>query len=309
MKIIIAGRTGTGKTTLAQKLSEYGYSVMKSYTTRKRRNENEDSYIFVTETIAEKMTNKILSTRINGNEYFATEHTVKHADILILDPSGITEVTEKYPDEEFVLIYIRPIDRQTARELAAKREQDFEDGLKIFDRRYSAENDRFTEFETLLDNGKTIAPNVKVRFKVVNNFTDLGIENTVSRIIGELKTIEHMTVVLRQLVRKDLIDGDDNGIFAKNPKTNERKKFNYDTIALVTLASNEKFAETMHLWLSLFNPLYAEAPLPECDSETCIYRNENGRCAYERMTGLAPVVSENLDTGCSGFTERPSNNT
>lgn len=309
MKIIIAGRTGTGKTTLAQRLSEYGYSVMKSYTTRKPRNENEDSYIFVTDTVAEKMTSKILSTNINGNEYFATDHKVKHADILILDPAGITEITERYPDEEFVLIYVRPIDLQTASELAAKRENDFEDGLKLFHERYSAEDERFTELEKKIDDKQTIANNIKVRFKVINDFTDLGIENTISRIIGELKTIEHMGLVLRQLVRKDLIDGDDDGMLARNPATNEQRRFSYDTMAIVTLSSPERFAETMRLWLSLYNPLNAEAPLPECDSETCIYCNEYGRCTYERTTGLQPVISEDFETGCSGFTEKPSNNT
>ena len=48
MKVLICGRTGTGKDTLQSILvNNYGWKCVKSYSTRAKRFEGEDSHIFI----------------------------------------------------------------------------------------------------------------------------------------------------------------------------------------------------------------------------------------------------------------------
>ena len=45
-KILIVGPAASGKTTLAKKLEAKGFKVAKLHTTRPRRDESDDEYIF-----------------------------------------------------------------------------------------------------------------------------------------------------------------------------------------------------------------------------------------------------------------------
>ena len=303
MKLIIAGRTGSGKTTLAQKLSEYGLSVLKTHTTRPKRKPNEDGYIFIDEKTANNIPDKILETEINGYKYFATTETVEKADILVLDPNGVRDVSALYPDTEFALVYAKACDKEEACSLAAQRESDYETGVQIFQNRYDAEDDMFTEFEKKLQAAEPIANNIKIRFIVINDFNEQTLNRSASEIIGETKVVQHMTTVLKQLANKDIIPTGKTGIIATDPKTQKEREFNFETIAITCLSIPERMSETMSLWLSLYDPAYAAAPMPECDSNSCAYCTKEGRCGYERIFGEEPVISEDIETGCSGFFE------
>lgn len=113
MKPLIAclGVSGSGKTTLANKLAKkYGYSVLKSYTTRPPR-ENDDadlsSHTFCTLEDAEKMKGEIIcSNWFNNNYYFATKNQIDSADLYVLDVKGLKDLYKNYYNKPIISIFL-----------------------------------------------------------------------------------------------------------------------------------------------------------------------------------------------------------
>lgn len=150
MLICIIGRTGSGKDYLAKKLEEKGLKQIKSYTTRPRRNENEDTHTFITKEEANTITDKIAVTEINGYEYFATYSQVKDNDIYIIDPNGLKVLSENLKDEKMIVVYVKADDNER-KNRAINRADNKEKELDIFNKRNESEDAQFTEFENLLD--------------------------------------------------------------------------------------------------------------------------------------------------------------
>ena len=70
IKYIILGRTCSGKDKFAEKLRETGLNFKKSFTTRPRReNENDNYYHFITDKEYDALPDKILETENNGYKY------------------------------------------------------------------------------------------------------------------------------------------------------------------------------------------------------------------------------------------------
>ena len=166
MMILIVGRTSSGKDYFAERLTEKGLSIVKSYTTRARRTPDEDTHIFVTEEEAAKITNKAATTIIKGHEYFGTTDQVENSDIYIIDPRGLYQITENMPDESFLVVYVSadpeirrqraiaramPSEELTDEEKAEKEKDIGED----FDMRNADEDEQFSKFETQIEIFKT----------------------------------------------------------------------------------------------------------------------------------------------------------
>lgn len=105
-KMLIVGRTGSGKDTYAGCLQKIGLSGVKSYTTRPKRYKTEDTHIFIKEEEAENYDDLIAYTEINGYKYFATRDQLNTADYYIIDPDGIEYLLKKVPDLNYKIIYI-----------------------------------------------------------------------------------------------------------------------------------------------------------------------------------------------------------
>ena len=90
---------------------------MKSYTTRPKRFETEDTHIFISDDQAGCVPyrDKVASTYIsNGSdkcEYFATRKQLEDSDAYLLDPFGLFQVLCNMPDELFRIIYVYPESR------------------------------------------------------------------------------------------------------------------------------------------------------------------------------------------------------
>ena len=66
MKVLIVGRTASGKDTLREALErKYGWKFVKSYTTRKKRFEAEDTHVVVSQKHADNVRNKVAVTFVN----------------------------------------------------------------------------------------------------------------------------------------------------------------------------------------------------------------------------------------------------
>lgn len=107
---LIAGESSCGKDSLVNKLCEETNLVqLKSYTTRKRRDGEGDTHIFISKDDVKQYANDIIAyTCISNNEYFATSKQLYESDCYIVDPIGIRTLKEKVndPNIRFVTIYI-----------------------------------------------------------------------------------------------------------------------------------------------------------------------------------------------------------
>jgi dephospho-CoA kinase len=145
--ICIVGRSGSGKDYLANEFERFGYKILKSYTTRPKRFENEDTHIFISKEEANKIVDKMAVTEINGYEYFSTISQVKENDIYIIDPEGLKTLTKSVDNKESIYVIYVFVDGNIRKEKAINRNSNTEQEIIVFNNRNDSENEQFTEFE------------------------------------------------------------------------------------------------------------------------------------------------------------------
>ena len=143
--LLIAGETARGKDTLAHYLqNQYGLKPVVSYATRPKRPleiEGKEHY-FITPKEACDFSEKdmIAYTKIGDIEYFATKEELSK-DIYIIDPAGIKVLKEKYPEEDFTVIYIT-----TSPRIGMQRALNRGDSVDVVNKRMEAEAKQFEAF-------------------------------------------------------------------------------------------------------------------------------------------------------------------
>lgn len=146
---LFIGRTGSGKSFFAKALEKKGYRVLKSYTTRPKRNKDDVDHIFISQEEANLITNKVAYTEINNYEYFATKEQIEKNDIYIIDPRGYYELIENAPNYKFNIFYIEGNNKYRENMVKQRSEHD----NKNFDKRNASEDKMFTEFEQKIKEG------------------------------------------------------------------------------------------------------------------------------------------------------------
>lgn len=118
--IALLGVSGSGKTTVANKLAKKGYVSVKSYTTRPIRIDDENdisSHTFIDPSEVENYRNDIVaSATYNDYFYFATRTQLNESDIYIVEKEGLKQLRENYHDKPIIAIYL-----DVPSEIAAKR--------------------------------------------------------------------------------------------------------------------------------------------------------------------------------------------
>ena len=106
--LCVVGKSGSGKTTIVDKLSKLlGYSTLCSYTTRRKRHKDDADHIYVDMETYENLTEKIAETCFNGNYYCATKDQVDNNDLYVIDPAGLDTIKERYHGEKKIIsVYI-----------------------------------------------------------------------------------------------------------------------------------------------------------------------------------------------------------
>ncbi len=134
--ICILGVSGSGKTSLVNKVSKkYGYEVLKSYTTRPVR-ENDDSdlssHTFVTQQQADLIAsedNIIASNIFADHFYFATRKQLQSADLYVTDVVGLKDVYRKFTDKPVLSIFL-DVPPEIVAERMSRRGDDDEDIMR-----------------------------------------------------------------------------------------------------------------------------------------------------------------------------------
>lgn len=149
---LIIGRSGTGKSTLEEKLCrDYNLKSIKSYSTRPKRSPDEDSHIFINPSDVDKYPNKIATTTINGNFYFATKEQLDESQLYVIDPIGLYKLSKNFPDLTFNLIYLK-LPKYKHQQYLKNRRKNSNETPELQAQRLESENQQFDEFEEKIKN-------------------------------------------------------------------------------------------------------------------------------------------------------------
>lgn len=136
-KIIICGKKGSGKTTLANELEKRGFLVITSYTTRPKRHEDEKGHIFISKDDYPSLQNQaILENNLYDYRYFMTKNQIKENDVIIIDPTAIADLLALFPDICFNIIYVTADEKTRLEKLKERpdyREETIVEDNKLFD--------------------------------------------------------------------------------------------------------------------------------------------------------------------------------
>lgn len=126
----IIGASGSGKTSAADLLeSKWRRRILKSYTTRPKRHEDDTDHTYITEEEYQALPDKVATTEINGYHYCATAEQVDKADYYVVDWEGFEQLIQTYKGRKksIHIIYL-----DCPREIREKRmEQRGDDGEDI----------------------------------------------------------------------------------------------------------------------------------------------------------------------------------
>lgn len=171
IKVLIVGRTATGKDYLANELKSRGMTLLKSHTTRPKRSDDEDTHTFITNEEYDAIDKRtvVAHTEINGNKYFATKDDVLNCDVYIIDVNGLRQISESMPDTPVIVVYMTANEEERKKRFIKRSGLDENKALKEYEERTESENAQFSEFEKILADNELS--------KIGNNFTVITVRN------------------------------------------------------------------------------------------------------------------------------------
>lgn len=99
----IVGKSGVGKSYIADKLTkEYSFVQVDSYTTRPRRDNECSGHIFITEEEANNWPKEdiVAYGLYGGYQYFATKEQINNSDIYVVDKQGLEGLRKNYEGQD-----------------------------------------------------------------------------------------------------------------------------------------------------------------------------------------------------------------
>lgn len=148
--LLIAGKSGSGKDTLARKIcADLGLTQVASYTTRPIRpgEVNGVGHIFLTDEEYDRIPKEdiVASTYFSGYRYCATRQQLDQAGVYVVDKQGIEDVLRNY--DGAVLVILLDTTDSTRRERMRKRG----DSSANIEKRISGDRKAFAGIEQVCD--------------------------------------------------------------------------------------------------------------------------------------------------------------
>ncbi len=167
------GKSGSGKTTVAEELSQYGYKQLISYTTRKQRNPNDNSHIFVSQEEYDAIPSKDKCAEVcfDGNWYCATVKQLLNCDIYVVDPIGFQRL-KTYVTDNKIPVRLHSVLFDVPTQICIQRMKIRGDSLDMIEQR--VEHDK-----------KVFEPDLKYRVNFAVNGTIMSVTQQL-RMIMEL---------------------------------------------------------------------------------------------------------------------------
>lgn len=124
MIVLIVGDSGSGKSTIVRYVAEKmdDVNIIKSYTTRPKRNEYDDDHTFI-DSADEIKSDMVASTEIDGCFYGASENQFKEnkINLYIVDDKGVVDVKNHFKNKNILTVHINrsnievPVSRKNRR--------------------------------------------------------------------------------------------------------------------------------------------------------------------------------------------------
>ncbi len=132
--IAILGKSGSGKSTVADKLKEMGIPPVQSHTTRPKRNENDTHHVFLSEEEFDAINNPIAETIYGGYRYCGLLTGDAECYSYVIDEVGLKMLkAQKLFDATSVLVLAPTEDRKMrTSEARFERDKDYKYGC-MFD--------------------------------------------------------------------------------------------------------------------------------------------------------------------------------
>lgn len=244
MMYLIIGRTGSGKTYLANLLERHGLSRVKSRTTRAPRSEGEDSYIFVSEDDAAACRNRITDTVINGATYYTTPDDLVGKDFYVIDPIGTKKLAEAMPNETFVILYVSAADDALRKTHATDRDDAYTP--EEFDARNTSEDEQFSEFEHQIDDSCDMSAmdmpdNVRAVHVIVNDYAPETLWNEAVAQRNQLVLVRRIATLVKDAVAQGIMKADENGRILTHDSDGNETWHNAEEAALLLLFDRDAF--------------------------------------------------------------------
>lgn len=237
VKVLIVGRTATGKDYLANELKSRGMTLLKSYTTRPKRSDNEDTHKFITNEEYEAVDKDTIAayTEINDGKYFATKEDVENCDVYIIDINGLKQISESMPDTPVIVVHMTADEKERKKRSITRSGLDEKEATQKYEERAKDEDTQFSEFEKILADNELS--------KIGNNFTVITVRNSfLPSVITEVA--DFITNSIRQHSEiMDLVDkASDLKLFKKDADGRIEVKIAKKGEVITTYESPEVFA-------------------------------------------------------------------
>ena len=256
MKVLIIGRTSTGKDSLKDLLiKNYGWTFVKSMATRPPRTPNEDTHIFLT---PEEATNipwedKAAWTQIGEYEYFATKQQIYEADAYIIDPKGAEMLLRNMPNEWFRIVYMKPADTDTQMEMAIKRADKPEKEIEVFKKRVEAENEQFNDFEAKLQNQNFQYPNCNTFIQFSNTYKEKDLEDFAIELEMSRRFDRNIRPIIDIMMEENILNHTDNNEPIFTDKDGQPIILRKDMMIEFLEQNSAMLGDFLHRWLQLSN--------------------------------------------------------
>lgn len=151
MIYLIIGRTATGKDTLGHFLEDEGIKQIVSKTTRNKRDNEEDTHIFVSkEEYENDKENILIETEIDENKYYITKDMLKDDHYYIIDPNSAKKLIKITPTISYYIFYLNVEDEKIRQERFINRDEKCT--IRDFEKRNESEKENFDNFEKSMVN-------------------------------------------------------------------------------------------------------------------------------------------------------------
>lgn len=272
MKFIVLGRSASGKDALAARLGGYGLKVLKTYTDRPCRGPSDkDAHVFVKPEDVGSYGDRCLEACFGGHRYFARKADVETSDVLILEPSGMSEVCGLYPDEIFYVLDVVPADPAEADRRYMSRfkglsDEELEAEKTRLAGRRKEEDALFGPVEAALrgkEDSGLVPQNVGRSYVLENKYDPTEMDGAAKAFAAMKRQFDNTVVVAAQMSAVGIFYVEPDGNrpvlrMGEGPAAVDRP-VSLDMLAMTLLNNDALFCDAMRKWLGCEFPSF---PVP-----------------------------------------------